>query len=87
LSVTDPYTAQVGSTIPVRFTLTDPAGDFVADESVTLRLMDADGEVVVGPVCLADNPARGIVVRGHKYHYNLRTSGLSPGRRGARLRQ
>jgi len=79
VSVTDPYTAQVGSTIPVQFTLTDLEGNFVADDSVTLQLLDADGNVVAGPVGLADNPSRGIVIRGHKYHYNLQTKGLPPG--------
>jgi hypothetical protein len=79
VSVTDPYTAQVGSTIPVQFTLTDLEGSFVTDESVTLQLLDADGNVVVGPIGLAESPSRGIVIRGHKYHYNLRTKGLPPG--------
>jgi len=74
-----PYQSQIGRTIPIQFTLADMQGNFVTDPSVTIELADADGNVVVGPIGLGDNPATGIVIQGGKYHYNLQTKGLSAG--------
>ena len=54
-------------------------GNFVTDPSVTIELADADGNVVVGPIGLGNNPATGIVIQGGKYHYNLQTKGLPAG--------
>ncbi|MCD6344422.1 MAG: hypothetical protein J7M17_02285, partial [Anaerolineae bacterium] len=79
VSTTLPYRVQVGRTIAVQFTLTDFEGDFVTDNTVALRVLDTAGEVVVGPVGLANNPTPGLVIRGKKYHYNLRTANLPPG--------
>jgi len=79
LSVTESHSARVGSTIPVQFTLTGFEGNFAVDDSVTLQLVDPDGNVVTGPVGLAHTPSTGIVIQGHKYHYNLRTKGLPRG--------
>ena len=75
----NPYPSQVGRTIPIQFTLTDLQGNFVTDQSVTIELVDADGNVVVGPIGLGNNPATGIVIQNEKYHYNLQTKGLSAG--------
>ena len=74
-----PYQSQIGRTIPIQFTLADMQGNFVTDPSVTIELADADGNVVVGPIGLGNNPATGIVIQGGKYHYNLQTKGLSAG--------
>ena len=74
-----PYQSQIGRTIPIQFTLADMEGNFVTDPSVTIELADADGNVVVGPIGLGNNPATGIVIQGGKYHYNLQTKGLSAG--------
>ena len=79
ISNESPYPSQIGRTIPIQFTLADMQGNFVADPSVTIELADADGNVVVGPVGLSNNPATGIVIQGGKYHFNLQTKGLSAG--------
>jgi hypothetical protein len=63
----------------VQFTLTDFEGNFAVDRVVTLRLVDAADTVVAGPVGLAQTPSAGIVIQGHKYHYNLQTKGLPRG--------
>jgi hypothetical protein len=77
ISNDNPYTGQVGRTIPIQFTLVDMEGNFVADPGVTIELVDANGNVVVGPIGLGNNPATGIVIQNAKYHYNLQTKGLS----------
>ena len=79
ISNESPYPSQIGRTIPIQFTLADMEGNFVTDPGVTIELLDADGNVVVGPVGLSNNPATGIVIQGGKYHYNLQTKGLSAG--------
>ncbi|MBI5840759.1 MAG: amidase domain-containing protein [Chloroflexi bacterium] len=79
LSMANPYVAQAGRTIPVEFTLVDFQDSFVIDESVKLQVVDNDGNIVIGPIGLGSNPTDGIVVQGKKYHYNLRTNGLSAG--------
>lgn len=79
LSVANPYPVRAGRTVPVRFTLTDFQGEFAVDSTVTLRLVNGTGVTVVGPVGLSTNPTQGIVIRGHQYHYDMRTTGLTPG--------
>ncbi len=79
LSVTNPYPVRAGRTVPVRFTLTDFQGEFAIDSTVALRLVNEAGVTVVGPVGLSTNPIQGIVIRGHQYHYDMRTTGLTPG--------
>ncbi|MEA3309348.1 MAG: hypothetical protein U9Q70_07545 [Chloroflexota bacterium] len=69
----------MGCTLAVQFTLTAFEGDFVTDNTVALRVLDTGGEVVVGPVGLANNHTPGLVIRGKKYHYNLRTANLPAG--------
>jgi len=76
----DPYTAQSGRTIPVKFTVEDLSSNLVRDESVELRLVDAAGNTVAGPFFFAQNPNQGVTIQGDgQYHHNLRTSGLAPG--------
>lgn len=79
LTTANPYVTQAGSAIPIEFTLTDFQGNFVIDGSVKLQVIDNDRNIVIGPVGLGSNPNDGIVVQGDKYHYNLRTKGLSTG--------
>jgi hypothetical protein len=79
LSRTEAHAARAGSTIPVQFTITNFRGNFAADHSVTLKLFDSAGNVVVGPVGFGPTPSAGIVIQGHKYHYNLQTMGLLQG--------
>jgi len=79
LSTANPYPIRAGRTIPVKFSLANLQGEFVEDDSVTLRLLDGNGNTVIGPVGLADNPTDGIAIDGKQYHYDLRTTGLAPG--------
>jgi hypothetical protein len=79
LNTKNPYSAQQGRVVPVEFTLTDMDGNFVEDQSVTLRVLDANGNVVMSSVGISNNPMQGIVIQGQKYHYNLDTSGLQKG--------
>ncbi len=79
LTTANPYKAQTGSTIPIEFTLTDFKGNFAADNSVTLKVLDANGDVVTGPIGVNGNPAQGIAIQGKKYHYNFQTTGLADG--------
>jgi hypothetical protein len=75
----NPYSGNQGSTIPVKFTITDFEGNFVADESVTLYLLDSNENVIIGPIQTSNNPNNGIKIQGNQYHYNLKTKGLSEG--------
>lgn len=80
LSIADPYVAQAGSTIPVKFKVHDLAGGTVQDASVELRLLDASGNTVAGPFFSASNPNQGVKIQGDgQYHHNLRTTGLASG--------
>ncbi|MDO9300341.1 MAG: PxKF domain-containing protein [Anaerolineales bacterium] len=79
ISNSNPYSAQQGSTIPVKFTITDFNGNFVTDESVALQVLDANGSVVVGPIPVSNNPNNGIKIQGSQYHYNLKTKDLPAG--------
>lgn len=77
LSNADPYEAKAGSTIPVKFSLADTEEEFVEDETVALQLVDADGNIVLGPVTIADKPKDGIVIQGKQYHFDVETKNLS----------
>lgn len=79
ISNSNPYRANQGSAIPVKFTITDFDGNFVIDESVTLQVLDANGKIVVGSISVSNNPNNGIKVQGDQYHYNLNTKYLSAG--------
>lgn len=75
-----PYTAKASSIVPVKFQVEDLAGKVVRDNSVSLSLLNASGEVVAGPFTIASNPNQGVAVLGNgQYHYNLRMAGLPPG--------
>jgi hypothetical protein len=75
----NPYTTKQGSTIPVKFSLTDFEGNFVADETVYLQVTDSNGNIVIGPVQINNNPNIGIKIQGNQYHYNLKTKDLPVG--------
>ncbi len=79
LATANPYVAQTGSTIPIQFTLTDFKGNFAVDNSVTLKILDANGNIVAGPFGINNNPTQGITIQGKKYHYNFKTTGLAVG--------
>lgn len=74
------YSAKVGSTIPIKFSVRDLNGIFIRDESVKLSLLDASGSIVAGPFVFARNPTQGVAILGNtQYHHNLRTKGLAAG--------
>jgi len=75
----NPYRTQQKSTIPIKFRITDIDGNFVNDESVTLQVLDAAGNVVVDPVQVSNNPNTGIKIQGNQYIHNLETKNLSSG--------
>lgn len=75
----NPYTIKQGSTIPVKFTVTDFEGIFVEDETIYLQITDSNGNVVLGPIQLSNNPNNGIKIQGNQYHYNLKTKDLPAG--------
>ena len=79
VSDANPYSAQQGSTIPVKFTVTDFQDNFVIDESLTLQILDFNGVVVAGPIQIGNNPNTGIKIQGSQYHYNFVTKDLSAG--------
>jgi len=75
----NPYTTKQGSTIPVKFSLTDFEGNFATDETVYLQVTDSNGNIVIGPVQINNNPNTGIKIQGNQYHYNLKTKDLPVG--------
>jgi len=75
----NPYVAQQGSAIPVKFTITDFEGNFVEDETVYLQITDSNGNVVLAPIQVGNNPNNGIKIQGNQYHYNLKTKDLPVG--------
>jgi hypothetical protein len=79
LGNTNPYITKQGSTIPVEFSLTDFEGNFVTDETVYLQVTDSNGNIVIGPVQINNNPNIGIKIQGNQYHYNLKTKDLPVG--------
>jgi hypothetical protein len=72
------FTGNAGRTIPVKFSVTTPAGVSVADNSVTVSMIDHTGRVVVGPLVVSDSPSSGVKI-GPDYHANVSTKGLAPG--------
>jgi murein DD-endopeptidase MepM/ murein hydrolase activator NlpD len=79
MSVSDPYSVQQGRTIPVEFFVTDFDGNFVVDQTLTLQVLDSNGNVVFGPIYVDNNPTSGITIQGNKYHYNMETKNLPVG--------
>lgn len=79
ISNANPYRAEAGRTIPVEFAIQDFQGNFVIDETTTLKIRDANGNIVAGPVGINDNPTQGISIQGKKYHYNFQATGLADG--------
>jgi hypothetical protein len=76
----EPYDIPAGRTVPVQFTLTDAFGNPVLDSSVVIQVIDEAGNVVIGPVRIANTPGAGIVIQGkYKYHYDLQTKNLTSG--------
>ena len=58
------FSGHAGRTIPVKFHVNDLAGAFVRDTSVTVDLVNASGQVVVGPVAFGTDPATGVAIEG-----------------------
>lgn len=75
----DSYTGQQGRVIPVKFTVTDFEGNFVVDETLTLQVLDSNGNVVIDPVQVSDNSNNDLKIQGNQYHYNLQTKDLPAG--------
>ncbi|MBI2758029.1 MAG: hypothetical protein HYX49_05060 [Chloroflexi bacterium] len=79
VSNANPDRAETGRTIPVEFTIRDFQGNFAMDEAATLKILDANGDIVAGPIGINDNPTQGISIQKEKYHYNFQTAGLADG--------
>ena len=79
VSKADPYQANTGSTIPLKFRIETLEGEFVEDQSVLLKVVNEAGVEVLGPFGLGDNPSQGITIQGKQYHLNLETKDLEPG--------
>lgn len=75
----NPYVAQQGSTISIKFAISDFEGNFVEDETVYLQITDSNGNVVLGPILVSNNPNDSIKIQGSQYHYNLKTKELPVG--------
>lgn len=75
----NPYTTKQGSTLPIKFSLTDSEGNFVEDETVYLQITDMNGNVLLGPIYVSNNPNDGIKIQGNQYHYNFKTKDLPIG--------
>jgi Tol biopolymer transport system component len=69
----------VGRTLPVKFTVRGPDGAFVLDRSVRVDVVDAAGNVVVGPYLYGDQPSRSVTASGDSYHVNVDARDLGPG--------
>lgn len=80
------FSGTAGQTIPVKFRVTTPGGQFVADASVCVDLVDDQGNVVVPALQLSQTPSQGVVIQGEQYHANLSTTGVAPGQYQARVR-
>jgi hypothetical protein len=79
ISNSNPYRANQGSAIPVKFAVTDFEGNFVIDNSVILKVLDSNGNTVIGPIQAGDNPNSAIKIQGNQYHHNLKTKNLPNG--------
>ncbi len=76
----------VGRNLPVKFTVRGPDGSFVLDQSIRVDVVDAAGNVVVGPYLFGDQPSRSVTVSGDSYHVNVDTRDLAPGTYWLRVR-
>ncbi|NWG05178.1 MAG: peptidoglycan DD-metalloendopeptidase family protein [Chloroflexi bacterium] len=75
----NPYATKQGNTIPIKFSITDFENNFLEDETVYLQVVDLNGNVVIAPVQVSNNPNTGIKIQGNQYHYNLKTKDLPVG--------
>lgn len=74
------YATKHKKIIPVAFQLLDQNGTFIRDETVQIRVLNANRETVTGPFSFNKNHNKGVKIVGNKsYRYNLRTKGLAPG--------
>jgi len=76
LSTQELYMAQAGSTLPIKFQLTDTEGNPVSEASIIVTVTDSGGVVVFSE--LAD-------FTGNHYHLNVKTKGWDPGEYTIRL--
>jgi len=67
----------VGRNLPVKFTVRAADGSFVFDQSVRVDVIDAAGNVVVGPYLYGDQPSRAVMVNDSAYHVNVDTRDLT----------
>lgn len=81
LKTSNPYMVRSNKTIPIQFSLIDYQGNFIVDNSITLRVNDASGAAVIAPVGISSHSDTGLYINGSekKYHYNLNTTGWAPG--------
>jgi pimeloyl-ACP methyl ester carboxylesterase len=68
-----------GRTIPVKFSVSNLAGQPVDDSSARIEIVDGSGATLVGPIGRAQNPATGLVFQDGQYHADVRTDGLVAG--------
>ena len=76
----------VGRNQPAKFTVHAPDGTFVLDQSVRVDVVDAYGNVVLGPYVFGEQPSRAITTSGDAYHVNVDTRGFAPGSYRLRVR-
>ena len=69
----------IGRNLPVKFTVRDADGNFVLDRSIRVDVVDAAGNVVVGPYLFGDQPSRSVTVSNESYHVNVDARDLAPG--------
>ncbi len=65
--------------IPVKFVIRRADGTLVADQSVTVELLNGAGHAALPPRRAAAGPEDGVTIADSKYHTNLKTSGLAAG--------
>ena len=79
LALSDPFEAQIGQTIPVKFRIEDANGAFVRDDTVVIRIYDAGSSELVAQVGVTNNPNKGVKISNNQYHFNLQTAVFAPG--------
>lgn len=68
---------QLNATLPVKFSILDAGGDFVADPSVSLTLYDSTGSQRLGPfVYGVNNPNTDVHSEQRQYIHTLRTNDM-----------
>ncbi|MEO8745005.1 MAG: hypothetical protein ABI334_08735 [Candidatus Dormiibacterota bacterium] len=67
-----------GSTVPVKFSVTTPGGNFVNDASCVVAVVDASGTAVLSQPCAVDGNAP-------FYHANIDTGSLAVGSYSVRV--